>query len=99
MRANVLIVDDDAGLRRALSDRFKFWEHAAETAGDGSAALAAARRKSFDIIILDLNLPDMGGLEILAELKKGECTADVVVLTAHGSIAKAVDKQVLCQSL
>ena len=91
MRANVLIVDDNAGLRRALTDRFKFWGHSVETAAAGEAALSAAGRKSFDIIILDLNLPDLGGLEVLAELKKGECTSDVIVLTAHGSISKAVE--------
>lgn len=91
MRANVLIVDDNAGLRRALTDRFKSWGHSVETAAAGEAALSAAGRKSFDIIILDLNLPDLGGLEVLAELKKGECTSDVIVLTAHGSISKAVE--------
>jgi DNA-binding NtrC family response regulator len=91
LRAHVLIVDDDAGLRRALRDRFVFWGHAVETADDGGAALAAAGRKSYDLIVLDLNLPDMGGLDVLGRLVERECTADVVVLTAHGSIERAVE--------
>jgi len=91
MRANVLIVDDDAGLRHALSDRFKFWGHSVESAPDGTAALTVAARKSFDIVILDLNLPDRDGLDVLAELVRRECLAAVIMLTAHGTIGRAVE--------
>ncbi|MBE0567363.1 MAG: sigma-54-dependent Fis family transcriptional regulator [Krumholzibacteria bacterium] len=91
MRASVLIVDDDAGLRRALVDRFEFWGHRAEVAPDGEQALALARRQAFDIIILDLSMPGLAGLEVLDRLKRDGCGADVVVLTAHGSLEAAVD--------
>jgi DNA-binding NtrC family response regulator len=91
MRANVLIVDDDAGLRRALDDRFKFWHHTVQAVADGAAALAAISRKSFDLVILDLNLPDMDGLAVLAAMRKQDCHATVIVLTAHGTIGRAVE--------
>lgn len=91
MRANVLIVDDDAGLRRALVDRLEFWGHATEEAADGEAAIGAVSRREFDLILLDLTMPRMGGMEALRRLHEAGCTSDVVILTAHGSIGNAVE--------
>lgn len=91
MKAQVLVVDDDAALRRALADRFRHWGHAPEEAPDGRAALATLERRQFDLVLLDLNLPDISGLEVLARLRQGGCGADVVVLTAHGSVESAVE--------
>ena len=85
--AHVLIVDDDAALRRALGDRVRFWEHAVEEAQDLASARAALARRGFDVVLLDLQLPDGSGLDLLAELK-GD--VDVIMLTAHGSIESAV---------
>ncbi len=90
MKANVLIVDDDPGLRRALADRIAFWGHAPCEAGDGAAALQAAARREYDLVLLDLAMPGMGGLEVLRALREAGCGADVVVLTAHGSVDAAV---------
>ena len=91
MRANILIIDDDPGLRRALVDRFEHWGHAVDAAADGEGALGAVKRKAYDLVILDLNLPDRDGLDLLAEISAGDCLADVVILTAHGSIGRAVE--------
>ena len=91
MKANVLIVDDDAGLRRALADRLEFWGHATEQAADGQAALEAVARREFDLIFLDLTMPRMTGMEVLRSLHESGCAADVVILTAHGSIGNAVE--------
>jgi two-component system response regulator HydG len=91
MRANVLIVDDDPGLRRALADRLRFWEHGTAEAADGRQALAALAEREFDLVLLDLSMPGMGGLEVLRALQESGCSADVVVLTAHGSVEAAVE--------
>ncbi len=91
MKARVLIVDDDPGLRRALVDRLTHWGHAAAEAADGSAAMAAVAREEFDLILLDLTMPGMSGLDVLKQLKAGGCCAEVVILTAHGSVEAAVD--------
>jgi two-component system, NtrC family, response regulator AtoC len=91
MKANVLIVDDDAGLRRALADRLDFWGHTTEQAADGQVALEAVARREFDLILLDLAMPRMTGMDLLRSLREGGCTADVVILTAHGVISNAVE--------
>jgi DNA-binding NtrC family response regulator len=90
MKASVLIVDDDDILRRALSDRCRHWGHTVEAAASGEEALALADRLTFDVIVLDLAMPGLGGLEVLDRLRAGDCSADIVVLSAHGSVEKAV---------
>ena len=91
MKATVLIVDDDESLRRALTDRFRFWGHAVTPAADGTEALAIAGSRTFDLILLDLAMPGLSGLEVLDRLRAEECVADVVVLTAHGTVERAVE--------
>jgi DNA-binding NtrC family response regulator len=90
LKAKVLIVDDDESLRRALRDRFEFWGCEVSTAGDGREALAVAAQRAFDLILLDLSMPVMDGFEVLAKLRKDGHPADIVVLSAHGSVSKVV---------
>jgi len=91
VKAAVLIVDDDATLRKALEDRFTFWDHEVVTAADGEAALAAASSATFDLVLLDLSMPGLSGLEVLERLRAAGCRSDIVVLTAHGSVQNAVE--------
>ena len=91
MKASLLIVDDDAVISRALADRCTHWGHEVTTASSGENALALAEKKSFDLIILDLNMPGLSGLDVLDRLGSADCAADVVVLTAHGSLENAVE--------
>jgi DNA-binding NtrC family response regulator len=90
LKAKVLIVDDDDALRRALKDRFEFWGCDVSLAADGREALAAAAKCGFDLILLDLSMPVMDGFEVLDQLKKDGHPADVVVLSAHGSVDRVV---------
>jgi len=91
MRASILIADDDPTLRRALADRLTHWGHGVTEAADGRAALEAAERREFDIVLLDLAMPDTPGLTVLRELRERGSAADIVVLTAHGSVENAVE--------
>ncbi len=91
MKAAVLIVDDDAALRTALADRFAFWGHEVATAADGAVALELAERETYDLILLDLNMPGLSGQETLPRLRDAGCRAEIVVLTAHGSLETAVE--------
>jgi DNA-binding NtrC family response regulator len=91
MRASILIADDDPTLRRILADRLTHWDHHVTEVGDGRAALEAAERREFDVVFLDLSMPETPGLEVLRELRERGSAADVVVLTAHGSVENAVE--------
>lgn len=91
MNANVLIVDDDDMIRKALADRVRHWGHVAEEACDGDQALEIASRKEFDVAILDLAMPGRTGTEVLRAWTESGYGADVIVLTAHGSIETAVE--------
>ena len=90
LKARVLIVDDDEGLRMALKDRFEYWGCEVSVAADGREALAAAANCAYDLIMLDLSMPVMDGFEVLANLRKDGHPADIVVLSAHGSVDKVV---------
>ena len=88
--SQILIVDDDDGLRRALGDRLRFWGHAIDDAADLAAARAAVARRDYDLVLLGLHLPDGSGLDFLSALRGGDSDTPVVMLTAHGSIEAAV---------
>jgi two-component system, NtrC family, response regulator AtoC len=87
----VLIVDDDAASRRLLEVRLRPLECDVATAGNGEQALTAIRKDLPDLVLLDLQMPKMGGIEVLRALRKEEINVSVIVITAHGSIETAVE--------
>ncbi len=91
LKADVLIVDDDAALRMALQDRFEHWGCQVQLAADGHEALAVCAERAFDLILLDLSMPGLGGMEVLQTLRADKFAGDIVVLTAHGSVSRAVE--------
>jgi two-component system KDP operon response regulator KdpE len=80
----VLVVEDETGLRRALAINLRAHGYNAEAAPDGAAALQAAARHPPDVVVLDLGLPDMDGVEVIAGLR-GWSQAPILVLSARGS--------------
>ena len=91
MKASVLVVDDDAALRRFLTDRLEFLGHHVETAADGESALAVTLERRFDLVLLDLSMPGVSGFEVLDQLRSRSSGEEIVVLTAHGSVDKVVE--------
>ena len=88
--ANILIVDDDDSICRSLSLIFKRKGYDTDTAGTGNEALEIARRRSFNVIILDLKLPDMEGVNLLAPLKQLQPETAFIMATAFASTETAV---------
>ncbi|MEP6463276.1 MAG: response regulator [Frankiaceae bacterium] len=78
----VLIVDDDAPLLRALGINLRARQYEVVTAADGRSALAAASRQLPDVIVLDLGLPDMDGIDVVRGLR-GWSNVPIVVLSAR----------------
>jgi two-component system, OmpR family, response regulator len=83
---NVLVVDDEAVLAEMVSMalRYEGWNIA--TASDGSAAIAAARNQRPDVVVLDVMLPDMSGLDVLHKLREEHPQLPVLLLTAKDAV-------------
>ncbi|TCC07221.1 response regulator [Kribbella soli] len=88
--SKVLIVDDDRQLLRALAINLRARQYEVETAADGTSALDAASRRPPDLVILDLGLPDMNGVEVVYGLR-GWCTAPIIILSAREGQADKVE--------
>jgi DNA-binding NtrC family response regulator len=89
--ATVLIVDDDPSARRLLQVRLRALGCEPIMAADGKEALDLLRRDLPTAMLLDLEMPRMGGLELLRELRRGGIDVPTIVITAHGSIETAVE--------
>jgi DNA-binding response OmpR family regulator len=81
----ILVVEDDAAIRRGLVDALGFAGYATIEAGEGAAALAAALGADCDLLLLDLVLPGRDGLSVLGALRAARSSLPVIVLTARGS--------------
>jgi DNA-binding NtrC family response regulator len=86
----LLMVDDDEALLEMMQERFARKGTNIATCTRGADALKLTDETRFDIAILDVNLPDMNGLELLAKLKEQHPEMEVIMLTAHGSIESAI---------
>ena len=83
---NVLVVDDEAVLAEMVSMALRYEGWNISTAGDGAAALAAARAQRPDVVVLDVMLPDMSGLDVLHALREANPQLPVLLLTAKDSV-------------
>lgn len=81
----VLIADDEIEFASTLVARLKLRNFPATMANSGKAALAAIEQEQPDVLILDLKMPDLDGLEVLASLKENYPDLAVIILTGHGS--------------
>ena len=86
----VLIVDDDAASRDLLETRLAALKCDVAMAADGREALVAIRRETPSLMLLDLQMPGMDGMEVLQALRRDRIDIPVIVITAHGSIESAV---------
>ena len=86
----VLVADDEANLRKVLRALLERDGYRCIAVADGRAALDAMQRGGIDILITDLKMPGIGGLELLAQVKALEPGLPVIVMTAHGSVDTAV---------
>ncbi len=87
----LLLVDDDETLRERLASALRARGYEVTTAATGAEALAAARRESPELAIVDLRMPDMSGIDVLRALRAQDPSTRVLVLTGYGSIATAVE--------
>ncbi|HUH70423.1 MAG TPA: response regulator transcription factor [Mycobacterium sp.] len=83
---NVLVVDDEAVLAEMVSMALRYEGWNITTAADGSSAIASARAQRPDVVVLDVMLPDMSGLDVLRKLRKENPQLPVLLLTAKDAV-------------
>jgi DNA-binding NtrC family response regulator len=89
--AKILIVDDETIMRESLAGWLERDGHAVQTARSGEEALKKCRENRFDILLLDIKMGGMSGLEVLRRIKESDADVAVVMITAYGSIATAIE--------
>src|SRR6056297_2100103 len=87
----VMIVEDDADLREALAATLEAAGHGVVTAGCGESALAALDRDTVDLVVSDVQMEPMDGVALLEALRRRHASLPVVLMTAYGTIEKAVE--------
>jgi DNA-binding NtrC family response regulator len=91
MQPKILLVDDEERFRLTLGKRLTERQLDVVTVGSGEEALREVKGKPFDVVILDVKMPGLDGIETLKEIKKINPDVEVVLLTGHASVDAAVD--------
>ncbi len=88
---SVLVVDDDVELLRAISSQLEFEGVEVRCATSGREALAILEREALDLVLTDIQMPGMSGMDLLHEVRTRWSDVSVVMMTAHGTIDMAVE--------
>src|SRR6266700_1311188 len=87
---NILIVDDEPGIRQSLKGVLEDEGYKASVAESGEACIESLRKRPFDVVLLDVWLPGMDGLETLEKVREIENAPEVIMISGHGTIETAV---------
>lgn len=88
---HILVVDDEPLVRRSLSEFLTLQGYSVSSAGNGKEALEVLKSYTADIVITDIKMPEIGGIELLREIKKEHHQTPVILMTGYGSIENAVE--------
>lgn len=87
----ILLVDDEEAFRTALCERLRVRGLDTTAVGTGREALKEIKKTLYDVILLDIKMPEMNGIEALAEIKKINPFLEVIILSGHASVDAAVE--------
>ncbi len=90
MGIKVLLVDDEAEFVETLRERLDTRGFETQTALGGNSALGAVQEREFDVIILDVVMPDVGGIDVLREMKRLCPLTEVIMLTGYATVETAI---------
>ena len=90
-KIKILIVDDELIMRESLAGWLERDGHAVQTAASGEEALEKVKETQFDIFLVDIKMEGISGLDVLRSVKDSDPDADVVMITAYGSIPSAIE--------
>lgn len=87
----ILVVDDEEPVREVIGRRLAREGHRVQGAADGAQAWEAFQRDGFDVVITDLNMPRLGGMELIRRVKESAAQTVTIVLTGYGTLDSAVE--------
>lgn len=86
----VLVVDDDKVLQQNVRQALEYHHFNVDVADNGKEAVAAVYREKYDLVVMDVNMPEMDGMQALTEIKKHDSSIIVLILTAYSNVSDAV---------
>src|SRR5690606_36881812 len=89
--ARILVVDDEANIRKLLDEILSEEGYEVTTAADAEEARQARKRSDFDLVLLDIWMPDTDGISLLKEWAESETLGPVVLMSGHGTVDAAVE--------
>jgi DNA-binding NtrC family response regulator len=89
--SRILVIDDERSIRNTLKDILEFEKYTVELAEDGFKALELLQTKDFDVILCDIKMPGMDGIEVLQKVEEIKPDIPVVMISGHGNIDTAVE--------
>lgn len=91
MPPNILVMEDDMAVAKGLEMVLTEEGYSVNLAGTGELAMQAFKEKKFDLLVADLRLPDVNGMDVIREVKERKPETEVIVITGYGTTATAVE--------
>ena len=89
--AHILVIDDEKSIRNTLKEILEYEKFTVDLAEHGLEGLEMYRKNSYDIVLCDIKMPEMDGLEVLEKIFQEEGDAQVIMISGHGNIDNAVE--------
>lgn len=89
--SNILIIDDEKAIRKTLSEILSYEGYKIDEAGDGEEGLKKLREKEFDVVLCDIKMPKVDGLEFLERSRETNADTPIIMISGHGTIETAVE--------
>ena len=89
--SNILIIDDEKAIRKTLTEILSYEGYKIEEAGDGEEGLRRFREKTFDVVLCDIKMPKIDGIEFLDKVRELNPDVPVIMISGHGTIETAVE--------
>ncbi len=89
--SKILVIDDERSIRNALKEILEYEKFEIQDAEDGPAGLERLRKENFDVVLCDIKMPKMDGLEVLDQIQQEGIDVPVVMISGHGNIETAVE--------
>ncbi len=90
-KALILLIDDDVSLNRVISYQLQEMGYDVATATDGEQGLEQFKQKSFDVVITDLQLPGLHGMDLLSAIRRQDKNVIIIIITAYGTVDNAIE--------